>query len=51
VFTGATAVSATISGSGYGISALGANLTLAIPLVAEGPYASTLTITAVTSLA
>ena len=41
------------SGNGYGTSTLGANLTLAIPPVPEsaaGSYASSLTVTAVTSL-
>ena len=39
------------AGSGAGTSALGANLTLAIPATAlAGPYASSLTLTAVTSL-
>jgi ABC-type phosphate transport system substrate-binding protein len=41
------------SGSGYGTSTLGANLTLAIPPVPEsaaGSYTSSLTVTAVTSL-
>jgi len=39
------------AGGGVGTSALGANLTLAIPATAAaGPYASTLTVTAVTSL-
>ena len=38
-------------GSGFGTSTLGANLTLAIPPAAKaGPYAATLTVTAVTSL-
>jgi hypothetical protein len=38
-------------GSGTGTSVLGANLTLAIPgSAAAGPYASTLTVTAVNSL-
>lgn len=39
------------AGNGFGTSALGANLTLAIPAAAAaGPYAATLTVTAVTSL-
>ena len=38
------------AGHGFGTSTLGADLTLAIPaLAAAGPYASTLTVTAVTS--
>ena len=40
------------SGHGFGTSVLGANLTLAIPLLAfAGPYEVTLAVTAVTSLA
>jgi hypothetical protein len=39
------------AGNGVGTSALGANLTLVIPAAAKaGPYAATLTVTAVTSL-
>jgi len=39
------------AGSGYGTSTLGANLTLAIPATAAaGPYASSLTVDAVTAL-
>jgi hypothetical protein len=40
-----------LAGGGFGTSVLGANLTLAIPATAAaGPYASTLTLTAVTAL-
>jgi phosphate transport system substrate-binding protein len=47
----AAVLASALAGGGDGTSALGANLTLDIPAsAAAGPYASTLTITAVTSL-
>jgi hypothetical protein len=47
----AAVLASALAGGGNGTSGLGANLTLDIPAtVAAGPYAGTLTITAITSL-